>query len=266
MKTNRYDKFIETLADSFSKIPNFNLTQEEEKGKYLFNFVTKRLAEIQAFKFLISNYYLPAASRATIEGLKEIKKSKYSHLINLTREDLKENYHETVRLGYIGAFHKFENFMRELVSSAEYLISDIETDNNSLEDYTKKEFNYRIIDWKNYPTVSRLNWICNCIKHYDGYPLKNPVPKTYSHLPKNLKLTFTKEEFIKDIDKLIEQNVSIMQLTFMLAIYKMTFDIGGGGESPNTFRPGIETEQAKEKIKNSIENLIEINKKLVELE
>lgn len=266
MKTNRYDKFIETLADSFSKIPNFNLTHDDEKGKHLFKFVSKRLAEIHAFKILISNYYLPASSRATAEGVKEIRNSKYSHLINLTKEDLKENYIETVRLGYIGAFHKFENFIRELVSSAEYLISDVKTENSSLEDYVKKEFNYRIVDWKNYPTVARLNWICNCIKHYDSYPNKDPVPNKYSHLPKDSKLTFTKQEFIQDIDLLIEQNYSIMQLTFMLAIYKMIFDIGGEGENPNTFKKGIESEHAKQTFRISIEKFIEANRNLVELE
>lgn len=266
MRTNRYDKFIENLADSFSKIPNFNLTQEDEKGRHLFNFVSKRLAEIHSFKFLITNYYLPAASRATVEGLNEIKKSKYRHLINLSKEDLKENYHETVRLGYIGAFHKFENFMRDLVSNAEYLISDFKTSNKSLENYTKEQFNYRIVDWKNYPTISRLNWICNCIKHYDGYPLKEPVPKKYRHLSKDSKLVFTREDFVADIDKLIEQNISIMQLTFMLAIYKMTFDIGGEAEDPLTFKPGVEVEEAKAKIRNSIEKIIEINKELVGLE
>lgn len=267
MKENRIDKFIEDLAGRFSKIPNFHLTQEDEKGIILFNFITKRFSELQAFRDLITTYYLPAASKSTIDGLNEIKKSKYRKLIKLTQEDLRENYNETIRLGYIGVFHKFESFMRDLVINAETLISGIETNNNSLEKYVKEKFDFRIVDWKNYPTVIRINWICNCIKHYDGLPIKEPIPKTYRHLDKNKRMVFSREEFIKDIDKLVEQNISILQLTFMFATYKMAFDSKDyETDSNNNSDFSKKIADGKTKLDETLKKLIQLNKELADME
>lgn len=267
MKENKFDKFIEDLADRFSKIPNFHLTREDEKGAKLFNFVTKRFVELQTFKNLITTYYLPAASRSAIDGLNEVKKSKYRQLIKLNQDDLKENYNETIRLGYIGVFHKFESFMRDLVKNAGYLISDIETSDDSLEKYVKEKFDFKIVDWKNYPTVIRINWICNCIKHYDGLPIKEPVPRTYRHLDKNKKLTLTREEFIRDTDKLIEQNSNILHLTFMFATHKMFFDSKKyETDSKSDSELSIKMRDAKEKLDESLKNLIQLNKEMADLE
>ena len=267
MKENKFDKFIEDLADRFSKIPNFHLTQEDEKGITLFNFITKRFAELQTFKNLITTYYLPAASKSAIDGLNEVKKSKYRHLIKLTQDDLRENYNETIRLGYIGVFHKFESFMRDLVVNAENLMSDVETKNDSLEKYVKDKFDFRIVDWKNYPTIIRINWICNCIKHYDGLPIKEPVPNTYRHLEKDKRMTFSREEFIKDIDKLMEQNTSILQLTFMFATHKMVFD-----STDYEINPDDNSEftrkilDGKINLDESLRKLIKLNKELADME
>ncbi|HYD90734.1 MAG TPA: hypothetical protein VEA37_04510, partial [Flavobacterium sp.] len=106
-KINRYDVFIDTLSKNFSQINNFQLTQEEGIGKTLFDFIIKRLAEINSFKILFSNYYIPSASKSITDDLNEISKSKYRYLITISKDDLKENYYETIRLGYIGMFHKY---------------------------------------------------------------------------------------------------------------------------------------------------------------
>jgi hypothetical protein len=175
-KQNRYDIFIDNLSQEFSKINNFQLTQEEGNGKTVFNFVIKRIAEINSLKSLFVNYYLPAASKAVIDDLNEIQKSKYRYLISLSKEDLKENYYKTIRLGYIGMFHKYENYIDDLISKSELLISDLNENGLSLGKYCELHFNYKIKDWRNSPTISRLNWISICNKHYDGFPYKLQIP------------------------------------------------------------------------------------------
>lgn len=220
---NRYDVFIEKLSQEFSQIKNFHLTQEEGDGKIVFNFIVKRLAEINSFKTLF-NYYLQAASKSVVDDLNEIQKSKYRHLIVTTKEELKENYYETIRLAYIGMFHKYENYVDDLIIHSELLISDLNETGQSLPKYVEQNFKYKIKDWKNSSTISRLNWISICNKHYDGYPRKKPVPLIYQHLSENKRIKFTKENFISDIDSLITHYTVLLQIVFFFALHKMTFE------------------------------------------
>ncbi|MBC7748728.1 MAG: hypothetical protein H7Z76_09175 [Methylotenera sp.] len=118
---NKYDIFIESLTKQFSAIPNFHLTQEDGPGKILFNGMVKRIAELNSLKSLYINYYIPTALKATNDDIIEISKSKYESLISLTEQDLKENYYETVRLGYVAAYHKYEIFIKELIARAFFL-------------------------------------------------------------------------------------------------------------------------------------------------
>ncbi len=219
---NQFDTFIDKLTKEFSQIKNFNLTQEEGNGKILFDFIVKRMAEIIAFKGLFVHYYLPAASKSVVDDLKEIEKSRYRHLILLSKEDLKENYYETIRLGYIGMFHKYENYVDDLLEHFELLISGISDSAVSLRIYVEKVFKYKIKDWQNSPTIKRLNWISICNKHYDGFPRKEPKHHDYLYLPENERMKFNKDDFIEDIELLISHYTSILDLVFAFAIHKIT--------------------------------------------
>lgn len=198
--------------------------QEDATGQKLFSFIVKRIAEIHSFKSLFTHYYLPAASKAVVDDLNEIQKSKYKHLLVISREELKENYYDTIRLGYIGMFHKYENYIADLILHAELLVLDATEGGLPLTKYVEQEFNYKIKDWKNSPTISRLNWISNCNKHYDGYPKKELKHPSYSHLPDNERMKFTKDDFVKDIEALIRHYTSILQTVFLFAAHKMTFE------------------------------------------
>jgi hypothetical protein len=221
---NRYDTFIDNLTTEFSQIKNLQMMQDDETGQKLFNFIVKRIAEIHSFKSLFANYYLPAASKAVADDLNEINKSRYKHLLAVSREELKENYYETIRLGYIGMFHKYENYVTDLILHAELLATDEERRGLTLTKYVEQEFNYKIKDWKNSPTINRINWISNCNKHYDGYPTKEPKHPSYSHLPDNERMKLTKDDFVRDIQALISHYSSILQTVFLFASHKMTFE------------------------------------------
>lgn len=260
---NRYDIFIEKLSKEFAQIKNFHLTQEEGDGKVIFNFIVKRLAEINSFKTLFTQYYLKAASRSVIDDLNEIQKSKYRHLIVITIEDLKENYYETIRLGYIGMFHKYENYVDDLILHSELLISELNETGKTLPKYIEENFNYKIKDWKNSPTISRLNWISICNKHYDGYPRKKPVPLIYQNLPENERMKFTNENFIADIDLLISHYTILLQTVFFFAIHKMTFE--GETYELNELSDRELTQKlidGKSQMDEYVHKLIELNKQI----
>jgi hypothetical protein len=259
---NTFDKLVDDLTQRFSNIKDFNLLFEDEKGKTLFAFIAKRFSELQQFRTLIINYYLPAANKSSVDGRNELRNSKYKNLFQFTDDDLQENYRETIRFAYVGVFHKFENYINDLIANAENIISGDDVDaRGTLEKYVRETFKFNIKDWKAYPIVIRLNWICNCIKHYDGYPLKDHVPNAYKNLPKDKRMIFTKEQLSYDIDQLVQQNIDIMRQTFLLSQHKMLYDQMDSGE-----RLSAETDSKLLAIKKAIILMITQIKKLAEME
>ena len=94
--------------------------------------------------------------------------------------------------------------------------------------------------------MQKLNWICNSIKHNDSFPYPKYIPIQFQNLPKNERLKFTKDDFIKDIDQLIEHYLLKMKIVFNLAIYKSFFETDHETDYP---------EQLFEK-KNKLESLL----------
>jgi len=114
-KVNSIDLLIENLQKEFSKIPNFELTQNDPLGKKLFDFVVRFVSEFHSYQDLFVQFYLPASLKSIQIFKRELKFSKYKQFFNLTEDEYKENYFETVRLGYVGAFHKYESFLKNLI-------------------------------------------------------------------------------------------------------------------------------------------------------
>ncbi len=209
------------MTKNFSGIKNFHLTQEEGPGKTLFEFVIKSFAELQSARELFVNYYIPTADKATTEDIAELNKSKYKSHINLSELDLKENYYEIVRLGYVAIYHKYEIFIKQLLINAEAIYSEISDKNVTLENYIQKTFQFKICDITYSPKLHRINYICNCTKHYDGYPRKTNPPKGFENLPQDKKLNFTAEDLSADIDFLIEHYNSLLSAALVLGSHKM---------------------------------------------
>ncbi len=221
---NKYDIFIDNLIKNFSGITNFHLTQEEGAGKALFDFVVKSFAELHSAKSLFVDYYIPIADKATSDDIAELNKSKYKSHINLTELDLKENYFETVRLGYVSIYHKYEIFVDELLIKVEEVFSEISNKNITLDMYIQKNFQFKIHDITYSPSLHRINYICNCTKHYDGYPRKANPPKEFEYHSQDKKLNFTSSDLSNDIDFLVTHYNSLLSATLILGSHKMIYE------------------------------------------
>lgn len=173
------------------------------------------------------SYFIPKASEIYVQTKNYLAKSKYKNIIAISEDELKENVYETIRLGYVGMFHKYEAYVTDLIECAELVIEDMNNKETSLEDYIFEKFGHQIRKEKgkyDYPIIQKLNWICNSIKHCDGRPYPKFVPVQFQNLPENERLKFTKEDFIKDFDQLIEHYLLKMRLVFNLALYKSFFE------------------------------------------
>ena len=224
-RKNSLDQLINNLAVEFSKIPNFDLTQTDEDGNRLFNFVVTKFSEIQDFRILYQRYFIPSTNKAIVDAKKEIRSSFYKNLLNVTESQLKENHFDTIRLGYVGLFHKIENFTKDLLKEANLVFNNGKTGKDSIEKFFEKEYNFKFNNWHSNVWVHKINWISNCVKHYDGYPKKEPKYKYLEHLPENEKIRIEHNEFYKDIEYVANTYYQFkLSQVFSLAVFKMSKD------------------------------------------
>jgi hypothetical protein len=220
-KQNPFDVLVENLINEFSKIKNFNLLSEDERGKQMFNFVTYRMSEITSMKALYANTFLPAVNRDIVESINQMKVSRYKAYFTIDKEQVKELYYDTIRMGYVQLFHRLENFYKDLLKMANYLFNQDST--ITIETYYKEVYKVDIVkNWKKNFLCEKVNWVCNRVKHTDGFPDDNyPIDVSEFLHPKGQRLKIEKEEFINDIDFIQKFYITLMQIVFALSSYKM---------------------------------------------
>jgi len=218
---NPFDVLVDNLIIEFSKIKNFNLLSEDEKGREMFNFVSYRMAEIFSLKSLYSNAFLPAVNKEMVECVNQMKASKYKSIVVIDKDQIKETYYDTIRMGYVQLFHKLENFYKDLLKMANNLFNH--DSSISIEAYYKEKYKVDILkNWKKNFLCEKVNWICNRVKHTDGFPDDNyPIEISKHNHPKNQRLRFEKEEFLNDIDFIQKFYITLMQIVFALGSIKM---------------------------------------------
>ncbi|WP_299218469.1 hypothetical protein [uncultured Aquimarina sp.] len=256
-KENSIDKLFENLVEQFSKIRNFELTQTDPLGNKLFNFVVKLVSEFDSYQKLFVQYYVPASKKSTIAVKKEIKHSKYKKYFHITEEELNENYYETIRLGYVGAYHKYESYIKRLPVLMDEFFKELDFDNNfiPIKDYLKKEFDIELRKTiYNFPITYKVNWICNCVKHKDGYPLKEPIPSFFKHLNSSKKIQLESKEFKSDMEELIIHNNLILQTFFIIGFYQYLDQEGAIKE----LKPKYQEQGKMEALKNHLNSTIKI--------
>ena len=224
---NSIDILIESLADNFSKIKDFNKLQESEEGRRLFDFIIKSITEMEAFESLFLNYYIPASNKSISDSWEQISKSKYKHLMNISKEDLKENLYEIIRLGYVGLFHKYESYLKASVDAINFLLKELIEESNLLkiEDYCQKEYKINIFKSHDYFAItSRINYISNCVKHWDGYPIKEPIHPDFKYSNPKEKIVIDKETFKADIN-LLKSHCQLFLTQLMTLGFKQYFEL-----------------------------------------
>ena len=221
-RRNSFDLLVEKLIDEFSKIPNFDLTRTDETANKLFNTIAFRLADISSFKELVLNHYVPATNKASFENEQQILQSRYRHLLTINKDDLRETLFQTIRLSYVGLFHKLESFINDVVKMSDLFLED--TSKETVEKYAKRKFRFNIRDWQQFFVTHKINWVCNCLKHYDGFPLKQPKPFLCEHFSEDKRLQLTAQDFKFDAELLLKLLPVYLQIMFVIAQHKSSFE------------------------------------------
>ncbi len=232
-KVNRFDVLVESLVEAFLKVPNFDLIQHDEEAKKAFNMVSFRIAEISSYKELICSHFIPATNKAIFENRQLFKHSKYKNFLNVKGLDFNETLYDTVRLAYVGLFHKIESFVNDIVKMVDMLYKIETSTKQTIAQWAKSKYSFDIRDWQQNTIIFKINWICNCVKHKDGYPLKDPKPFKYRSLPEDERILLTPEEFKKDCEQLIKFYPSLIQVMMAFGLFRFAIDSNEKSDFPD---------------------------------
>jgi len=259
-KQNKFDQLVENLVKEFTKIPNFDLTQTDKVANQIFNRATFRIADISAYKDLVCSHFIPATNKAIYKSKQDFKKSRYSSLLKTTHLDFHETLHDTIRLSYVGLFHKLENYINDVIEITDLIFKEVIETEGTIEKWAKDNFNFNIKNWRQFYITQKINWIANCVKHKDGLPIKEPIPFEFKYSDKNKRIEISPEEFKKDCEILIEFYPVYLQIMFIFARHKIVFEKPIKKEdykhSPDLYQKQLESRNLmEEKIRNFIKLL-----------
>jgi hypothetical protein len=150
-----------------------------------------------------------------------------THLANIPNVHLLkqgEDYYETIRLGYVALFHKYESFIKDMIIQINIFLSKNSDNKEPIDDYSNRKFNFKIDDWNQNDFLKKIYYICNCVKHWDSYPKRGRKPENLFYLPLTEKMKFTKETFKSDME-IMEVIFQIMlKVVLSIAIFQAFFD------------------------------------------
>jgi hypothetical protein len=243
-KVNKLDELVENLTGEFSKIKNFDLLQTDPVGKEVFDIVAFRIADISSFKELVIKSFIPAVNKAIFDTIKEFQGSKYRTLL---KDDslFKETRYETIRLAYVGLFHKIESLVNDVLKVSDIIFNEEKPSAETVENFSKRRFNFKIKDWQQFYITHRINWICNCVKHYDGFPKKEPKPMFFGHLAENKRIQLTAEGFKSDSELFLTFAPIYLQIIYAIGSFKRdceNFDREEWKDYPDTLKSHEEYE------------------------
>lgn len=216
---NIYDKLIDNISGALAQTKNIKLVLEDENAKKIVVDFLKSYLELHAFKTLYQVHFLPATELEFNKSLENIKTSKYKDAINKLNLDFEEDLYETIRFGYVGLFHKYEAFINRIKKGVKML--DSEDTLNDVFKEIKKKIGFDLLSPLESKFLYKVNWICNCVKHCDGYPIRENPPNCLIKLDKSKRIIIGNSEFLIDIDKMIGLYVIINTLIQMSRVYLM---------------------------------------------
>ncbi len=218
---NKFDSLVERLIAEFIKIPNFDLTSTDEVENTAFNIITFRIAEVASYKELVCQHFIPATNKAIFDAQKDFYSSKYKALLKARDFDFKETLYDTVRLAYVGLFHKLENYVNDVIKLPELIFGELYETEGTVVKWAKDKFKFDIKDWQQFYITHKINWICNCVKHKDGFPVKEPKPLSFKYADETQRIKVSPDDFKHDCELLIKFYPIYIQAMFMFAQHKL---------------------------------------------
>lgn len=219
-KKKNIDNLLDLVISETIKADEKSKFLSNPKAVDLFQSIIINRFEIQQMISLFSSEFLPRTAKLTHQTKQQWQKSRYKKHLEISEDQLKSNFYETVRLGYISIFHKYEGYVAQILPKFEKHFAESWDDGMTLIKFAKEEFGLNLNKhWHITHQLKRINWIVNTCKHNNAYP--NPkYPLEYKEFTKGEKLKLTKSDFVKDAKYIEELSEKFNQLVLNICKYK----------------------------------------------
>jgi hypothetical protein len=218
------DQSIMSLVHEFAKIPDYEKKMDDPELKKLHTFISVGMMGIHDAKNLVIGSFVPAANKVIVNTRSQFNSSIFKNVLQSLNYDLDTTRHETIRLGYVFTFHKFEVFIKQLMEMMDALTEDPVM---PLDKYAQKRFNFYPTQWFRNKSVHVVNFISNCTKHQDGLcKLSNAayaLPAEFATHSPDEKVTRTVQQFKADTEALIAAIVPLIKALNSIFLYR-TFE------------------------------------------
>ncbi|MCB9192841.1 MAG: hypothetical protein H6602_14365 [Flavobacteriales bacterium] len=187
-------------------------------GREAFDIISFRLADINSYKNLVCNGFIKSANQMIVTTKDDVRKSHYGKLVKIDNEQYRETLYDTVRLSYIGVFHKIEAYAKEVAYLTELILRESAGPDFSIIEHVHQNFGIKNITkcWQQFEAFNTVNWVANGSKHCDGRPHPNMVPIKYSCLPEDERMKLTKDNFVEDCQAVIDFYPKFLELVFRM--------------------------------------------------
>lgn len=260
LRQNYFDQIFDVVLNESLKANAKTEFLSDPKAIRLYQYTLTGLLEIKWIQEAFIKEYIPSSNKLYYQYQKEWKFSKYKNSIILEDKLLRETVNETIRLGYIGLFHKYEAFINGLVKETDEFFQDHWSTKLTLEQYIKNEFQISLTNnWKLSKTIERINWICNSCKHYNGKP-KLPKHSAYEEREDDQKLVFSSKEFKSDCESIYKYCEIMIQFVNLLASYRLCIEEDLTEEI--IIELTAKLNEAKQNLELQVNNFIELIKKI----
>lgn len=216
-KENPFDKLVNSFITEYKKIPNFDKLTTDEDLFRVHTFVATRLTGLYSTRDLVVANFIPAVNRSIAETRANMNASAYKHVLKTIPNDVEDIRHETLRLGYVYMFHKYENLVKSYMQLMENLSTETSQESNeTLEEYLMRRFTFNPLQWHKFPKVHKIQFVANCSKHSDGFcKLDNPKfskPRAFLSTPDDEMIKPSVQEFKEDSNLLITSVQSLFKI------------------------------------------------------
>jgi len=199
------DRSIVALANEFSKIPDYEKKMQDDDLKKVHTFISVGIMGIHDATNMVTTSFIPSANKMVVNTKTQIQRSIFKEVFAGINYDPNTIQHETIRLGYVFVFHKFEVFVNNLMEVMDNAMGDVDV---PLKKYAKSTFDFNPNEWFRNNEVHVVNFISNCTKHQDGLcRLSNSaysIPREFENHSPDEKIVRTTQQFKADIKGLID--------------------------------------------------------------
>ncbi|MGZ3754342.1 MAG: hypothetical protein ACXVAY_00215 [Mucilaginibacter sp.] len=215
------DQTILVLAGEFAKIPDYEKMMKDNDLKKLHTFIAVGIMGIHDAANMVTNSFIPAANKLVVSTRSQIQLSAFKNVLSSLDYDPNVIQQETIRLGYVFVFHKFEVFVNQLLELMDEVTEDVSV---PLKKYAKNRFDFNPNEWYKNSAIHLVNFISNCTKHQDGLcKLSNPaysIPSEFTQHSPNEKITRTTQQFKTDIKALTDSINPLIQVINGIFIHR----------------------------------------------